>query len=331
MKALVTGAGGFIGSHLTELLLDKGWEVNALVRYNSKADIGYLKEITQKSNRKFEIFSGDIRDAGLIKEAAAGCDVIFNLAALIGIPYSYLAPESYLYTNVHGCMNILEYAKYNKGIKIVQTSTSEVYGTAQFVPITEQHPLVGQSPYAATKIAADQLALSYEKSFDIDVTIARPFNTYGPRQSMRAVLPTIAAQCLNPNQKVIKLGSLRPTRDFNYVKDTCRGFLAIAESNRVKGETINIASQYEVSIGECVEIIQGLIGTKKEVITDDQRKRPEKSEVYRLFGSNELIQKMTSWKPEYSGVDGLERGLKNMIKWMELQKGFIGDSTSYMV
>lgn len=331
MKALVTGAGGFIGSHLSELLLAEGWGVNALVRYGSKSDIGYLKEIKNEKGNKLNIFFGDIRDPGNIKEAAKGCDIIFNLAALIGIPYSYIAPESYLYTNIHGCMNILEYAKKNTGVKIIQTSTSEVYGTAQFVPINEKHPLVGQSPYAATKIAADQLSISYAKSFDLDVTIARPFNTYGPRQSMRAVLPTIAAQCLNQEQKTIKLGAIKPTRDFNYVEDTVRGFLAIATAENLRGEVVNIASQYEISIEDCVKIIQEIVGTNKAVVADDMRMRPRSSEVFRLYGSNQLIKEKTQWRPKYAGVEGLRKGLEKMVRWQQVSQENNEKSTSYMV
>lgn len=331
MKALVTGAGGFIGSHLTEQLIREGWEVNALVRYNSKGDAGYLSESIQGSNRDLNIYYGDIRDPGIVNKAAKGCDVIFNLAALIGIPYSYDAPESYLLTNVHGCLNILEYAKKNPEVRLIQTSTSEVYGTAQFVPITESHPLVGQSPYSASKIAADQLALSYNKSFGLDITIARPFNTYGPRQSMRAVLPTIISQCLSENSKEIKLGSLSPTRDFNYVADTVQGFIKIARSSSLKGSVVNIASEYEISIGECVEIIQGILGTNKEIRSEDLRMRPKDSEVFRLFGSSKLLQEATDWKPAYSGKEGLQRGLETMIRWFKSTKSCNERNASYMV
>ncbi|MDF2684729.1 MAG: NAD-dependent dehydratase, partial [Brevibacillus sp.] len=261
-----------------------------------------------------EVFVGDIRDPHGVKQAMKGCDVVFHLAALIAIPYSYHSPDTYVDTNIKGTLNILQAARELNVEKVVHTSTSEVYGTARFVPITEEHPLQGQSPYSASKIGADQMALSFYSSFDLPVSIIRPFNTYGPRQSARAVIPTIITQ-IAAGQRSIKLGSLHPTRDFNYVKDTVRGFIAVAQSDRSVGEVINIGSNYEVSIGQTVEFIAEVMGQKIEIETEDKRLRPEKSEVERLWASNSKAKELLDWEPAYGGTDGFKRGLAETIKW----------------
>lgn len=314
-KILVTGAGGFIGSHLVETLVLDGCDVRAFVRYNSKNSFGWLDTFPQHIKSNIDIFSGDIRDPYGVKKAITGCDIIFHLAALIAIPYSYHSPETYVDTNIKGTLNVLQAAREQNIGKIVHTSTSEVYGTARFVPITEDHPLQGQSPYSATKIGSDQMALSFYNSFKTPVAIIRPFNTYGPRQSARAVIPTIISQ-IAKGEKKIKLGALHPTRDFNYVKDTVRGFIAIAKSDRSIGEVINIGSNFEVSIGDTVRIIAETIGKKIEIITDDQRIRPEKSEVERLWADNTKAKRLTGWEPEYSGLDGFKKGLAETAVWL---------------
>lgn len=308
MKALVTGADGFIGSHLTEMLLEKGYKVKALAQYNSFNNWGWLEDIPENEN--MEIVSGDIRDPHFCKEIVKDVDLIFHLAALIAIPYSYVAPDSYLDTNVKGTLNICQAAKENGNIQIIHTSTSEVYGTAQYVPIDEKHPKQPQSPYSASKIGADAMALSFYNAFKLPVTIARPFNTYGPRQSARAVIPTIITQIVSGIKK-IKLGDISPTRDFNYVKDICRGFIAIAKSDKTLGKDINLSSNYEISIGDTLNLIKKLMDSDVEFITDEQRLRPEKSEVFRLWGDNSLIKKLTDFEPIYS----LEEGLKETIEW----------------
>lgn len=313
-KILVTGADGFIGSHLTEELIRMGCSVRALVCYNSFNSWGCLDNLPQEVKDNIEFFQGDIRDPHSVREAVKGCDVIMHLAALVAIPFSYQSPGSYIDTNVKGTLNILQAARDFDVQKIVQTSTSEVYGTARFVPITEEHPLQGQSPYSASKIGADQLALSFYCSFKTPVAVIRPFNTYGPRQSARAVIPTIIVQ-LASGLKQIKLGSLTPTRDFNYVYDTVRGFISLAESDASLGEVINIGSNFEVSVGETAKIIAEVMGLDAEIIQDPERVRPEKSEVERLWCDNSKAKRLTGWEPLYAGRDGLARGLKETVEW----------------
>lgn len=310
-KVLVTGADGFIGSHLTEMLLEKGYSVKAFTFYNSFNNWGWLDTLPEKKLSEINIFSGDIRDPNGVREAMRGIDMVFHLAALIAIPFSYHSPDSYVDTNIKGTLNVLQAARELETEKIMITSTSEVYGTAQYVPIDEKHPFQGQSPYSATKIGADRLAESFYRSFRLPAAIVRPFNTYGPRQSARAVIPTIITQLL-AGKTEIKLGMLTPTRDFNYVKDTAEGFVAIAESDKTVGEEINIASQREISIGDLASEIIKQINPNAELVCDEQRIRPEKSEVNRLLGSNEKIQKLTNWKPRYS----LEQGLGETIEWI---------------
>ena len=307
-QALVTGADGFIGSHLTELLLEKGYKVRALSYYNSFNYWGWLEDIPE--NRNLEIVSGDVRDPHFCKEIVKGVDIIFHLAALIAIPYSYVAPDSYVDTNVKGTLNICQAAKENGNIRVIHTSTSEVYGTAQYVPIDEKHPKQPQSPYSASKIGADMMAMSFYNAFELPVTVARPFNTYGPRQSARAIIPTIITQIAN-GMKEIKLGDLSPTRDFNFVKDTTRGFMALAESNETIGKEINIASNFEVSMKDTLLLIKQLMNSDVNFISDEQRLRPKDSEVFRLWGDNTLIRELTGFVPEYS----IEQGLKETIEW----------------
>lgn len=310
-KVLVTGADGFIGSHLTELLLEKGYEVRAFTFYNSFNTWGWLDTLSQDKLAEIEIFSGDIRDPNGVREAVKGMDMVFHLAALIAIPFSYHSPDSYVDTNIKGTLNVLQAARELGTERIMVTSTSEVYGTAQYVPIDEKHPFQGQSPYSATKIGADRLAESFYRSFQLPISIVRPFNTYGPRQSARAVIPTIITQLLAGKEE-IKLGSLTPTRDFNYVKDTAAGFAAIAESDRTVGEEINIATQNEISIGELAQEIIGQINPQARIICDEQRLRPEKSEVNRLLGSNEKIKRLTDWQPKYT----FAQGIGETISWL---------------
>lgn len=313
-KVLVTGADGFIGSHLVECLLNKGCEVRAFVFYNSFNHRGWLDAVPEDRLARIEVFAGDIRDPHGVRKAVQGMDVVFHLAALIGIPYSYHSPDTYIDTNIKGTLNIIQAARELGVEKIIHTSTSEVYGTARYVPIDEDHPLQGQSPYSASKIGADQVAFSFYRAFNTPVSIARPFNTYGPRQSARAVIPTIITQIATDNSK-IKLGSLNPTRDFNYIKDTVSGFIAIAESDLTIGEIINIGSNYEISIGELVKLIADVMGKKIAVETDSQRFRPENSEVERLCADNSKIMRLTTWKPAYGNIEGLKRGLKETIDW----------------
>jgi len=308
-KALVTGANGFIGSHLTEMLVEKGYQVKALSQYNSFNNWGWLEDVSCKE--AIEILTGDIRDPHYCKSIAQDVDVIFHLAALIAIPYSYLAPDSYVDTNIKGTLNICQAAKENGNIRVIHTSTSEVYGTAQYVPIDEKHPLQPQSPYSATKIAADAMAMSFYNTFELPVTIARPFNTYGPRQSARAVIPTIITQIAN-GAEAIKLGDLTPTRDFNYVDDTCRGFIALAEESKTIGEVINIGSNFEISIEDTLNIIKELMKSNVEFITEKQRIRPEKSEVFRLWCDNGKIEKLTGFKPQFD----IQQGLQRTIEWI---------------
>ena len=310
-KVLVTGADGFIGSHLTESLLEKGYDVKAFTLYNSFNTWGWLDTLPKEKLNQIEIFSGDVRDSNGVREAMRGVDGVFHLASLIAIPFSYHSPDSYVDTNIKGTLNVLQAARELETERIMITSTSEVYGTAQYVPIDEKHPFQGQSPYSATKIGADRLAESFYRSFNLPVSIVRPFNTYGPRQSARAVIPTIISQLL-AGKKEIKLGSLTPTRDFNYVKDTAAGFIAIAESDQTIGEEINIATQQEISIGELANEIISQINPDAKIVCDEQRLRPEKSEVNRLLGSNEKIKRITNWEPQYT----LGQGIAETIEWI---------------
>ena len=309
-KVIITGGTGFIGSHLVEVCVKNGFDVVAFDRYNSDNNWGYLEYSRYKSN--IEVILGDIRDYDSVFKAMKGCDYVFHLAALIGIPYSYSSPLAYLRTNIEGTYNVLESVKNHNLEQALITSTSETYGSAQYTPIDESHPLVGQSPYSATKIAADQLAISYFRSFELPIKIVRPFNTYGPRQSTRAIIPTIISQALN-NKKIIKLGSLTPTRDLTYVTDTCNGFLEILKSNELFGEITNIGMNKEISIGSLVNLILDQIGISLEILSSNERIRPKKSEVDRLVCDNSKLINKTNWKPEFS----LELGIKNVINWMK--------------
>ena len=316
---LITGADGFIGSHLTENLVKQGYDVRAFVYYNSFNSWGWIDSLPEEIRSKIEIFSGDIRDPNGVRIAMEGCDTVFHLAALIAIPFSYHSPDSYVDTNIKGTLNVLQAVKLLETERVLVTSTSEVYGTAQYVPIDELHPFQGQSPYSATKIGADRLAESFYRSFDLPVTIVRPFNTYGPRQSARAIIPTIITQLLNGFNEV-KLGDLTPTRDLSYVLDTVNGFIEIAKSEKTIGEEINIATQSEISIGDLAHTIINLINPNAKISEDSQRIRPKKSEVYRLFGSNEKLKKLTSWKQKYS----LDKGLKETVEWFKKQDNLKG-------
>ncbi|MCM1266528.1 MAG: NAD-dependent 4,6-dehydratase LegB [Bacteroidales bacterium] len=310
-KVLVTGADGFIGSHLTEELVRKGYEVRAFAYYNSFNTWGWLDTLPEEIMKHVEVFCGDIRDPNGVRTAMKGMGEVFHLAALIAIPFSYHSPDSYVDTNIKGTLNVLQAARDLDMARVLITSTSEVYGTAQYVPIDEKHPYQGQSPYSATKIGADRLAESFYRSFDLPVSIVRPFNTYGPRQSARAVIPTIITQLL-AGKKEIKLGALTPTRDFNYVKDTANGFIAIAESEKTIGQEINIATQREISIGDLAKEIIAQIDPQAKIICDEERLRPEKSEVNRLLGSNAKIQELTDWKMQYT----FEEGIAETIAWI---------------
>lgn len=318
-KILITGADGFIGSHLTEALVRAGYDTKAFVLYNSFNSWGWLDSCSPEVNGKFEVFSGDVRDPNGVRAAMKGCDAVLHLAALIAIPYSYHSPDTYVDTNIKGTLNIVQAAK-DLGIKkVIHTSTSEVYGTAHFVPITEEHPLQGQSPYSASKIGADQIAMSFYSSFDTPVSIIRPFNTYGPRQSARAVIPTIITQIAKGIRK-IKLGAIHPTRDFNYVKDTVSGFLAALNSDKGIGQVINLGSNYEISVGDTVKTIAELMGVTIEIESDDARFRPEKSEVERLWASNEKAKNLLGWIPEFGGLDGFRKGLQETVDWFRDEK-----------
>lgn len=318
-KVLVTGADGFIGSHLTEELVRKGYEVKAFVYYNSFNTWGWLDSLPSEIMHHVEIFQGDIRDPHGVKQAMKGCGAVFHLAALIAIPFSYHSPDTYVDTNIKGTLNVLQAARELDLERVLVTSTSEVYGTAQYVPIDEKHPYQGQSPYSATKIGADRLAESFYRSFELPVTIVRPFNTYGPRQSARAVIPTIITQLLS-GKKEIRLGSLTPTRDFNYVKDTANGFIAIYQSNKTIGEEINIATQQEISIGQLAEELIRQINPEARIVCDEQRLRPEKSEVNRLLGCNEKIVRLTDWKPQYTFAQGLAETISFLKNNMDKYK-----------
>jgi NAD dependent epimerase/dehydratase len=313
-KILVTGADGFIGSHLTETLVRRGYNVRAFVYYNSFNSWGWLDESPKEIQESIEVFAGDIRDPHGVKEAMKGCEVVFHLASLIAIPYSYHSPDTYVDTNIKGTLNVLQAARELEVEKIVHTSTSEVYGTAQFVPITEDHPLQGQSPYSASKIGADQMAISFYRSFGTPVAIIRPFNTYGPRQSARAVIPTIITQIAS-GKRQIQLGALHPTRDFNYIADTVNGFIKMAECDASVGEVINIGSNYEISIGDTAKLIAEVMGVEIEIVTDEQRLRPEKSEVERLWACNRKAKELLGWEPKYAGREGFKKGLQETAEW----------------
>lgn len=311
-KVLVTGADGFIGSHLVEELLKDGYDVKAFALYNSFNTWGWLDTLPPKTLKEIEVFTGDIRDSNAVRMAMEGMDAVLHLAALIAIPFSYYAPDTYVDTNIKGTLNVLQTARSLETSRVLITSTSEVYGTAQYVPIDEKHPYQGQSPYSATKIGADRLAESFYRSFDLPVSIVRPFNTYGPRQSARAVIPTIITQLL-AGKTEIKLGSVEPTRDFNYVKDTARGFIDILKSDKTIGQEINIATQREISIGQLAEELVKQINPQAQIICDEQRVRPQNSEVERLLGSNEKIKLLTGWRPQYT----FEEGLAETIDWLK--------------
>lgn len=313
-KILITGADGFIGSHLTEALVLAGYDVRAFVLYNSFNSWGWLDHCIEDVKGKFEVFTGDIRDPNGVRMAMMGCDAVLHLAALIAIPYSYHSPDTYVDTNIKGALNIVQAARDLGVAKVVHTSTSEVYGTARFVPITEDHPLQGQSPYSASKIGADQIVMSFYTSFGMPVATLRPFNTYGPRQSARAVIPTIITQIAN-GKRQIKLGAVYPTRDFNYVADTVAGFIAALESDRSIGEVINIGSNFEISIGDTARTIAQVMGTEIEILTDKQRLRPEKSEVDRLWASNDKARELLGWEPKYGSLEGFRRGLAETVAW----------------
>lgn len=313
-KILVTGADGFIGSHLTEALVRAGHDVRAFVLYNSFGSYGWLEHCAKEVKGHFEVFSGDVRDPYGVKTAMKDRDAVLHLAALIAIPYSYHSPETYVDTNIKGTLNVLQAARELGVERVIHTSTSEVYGTARFVPITEEHPLQGQSPYSATKIAADQLAISFYRSFNLPVVIVRPFNTYGPRQSARAVIPTIITQVAN-GSRTIKLGATHPTRDFNYVSDTVAGFIAALSGDQALGEVVNIGSNFEISVGETAALIGELMGVDLLVQSEDKRLRPELSEVERLWACNEKAGRLLGWQPAYAGREGFRKGLTQTIEW----------------
>ena len=313
-KILVTGADGFIGSHLTEALVRQGYDVRAFVQYNSFNSWGWLDRCAPDVAGKFDVFAGDVRDPHGVRTAMQGCDAVLHLAALIAIPYSYHSPDTYVDTNIKGTLNIVQAARELELAKVIHTSTSEVYGTARFVPITEDHPLQGQSPYSASKIGADQIALSFHCAFGTPVTVIRPFNTYGPRQSARAVIPTVITQIAS-GKRQIKLGAIHPTRDFNYVADTVGGFLAALASAQGAGEVINLGSNFEVSIGDTARVIAEAMNVEIEILTDEQRLRPEKSEVDRLWAANDKAARLLSWRPSYGGLDGFRRGIAETVAW----------------
>ena len=322
-KILVTGADGFIGSHLVEALVRRGHDVRAFVLYNSFNSWGWLDHSEPSIKKNLDIFAGDVRDPYGVKQAMRGFDVVLHLAALIAIPYSYHSPGAYVETNVMGSLHIVQAARELGVEKVVHTSTSEVYGTALYVPIDENHPLQGQSPYSATKIGADQIVLSFYRSFGTPLTVIRPFNTYGPRQSARAIIPTVITQILT-GKKVIRLGALTPTRDFNYIDDTVRGFIAIAESDAAVGQVVNIGSGFEVSIGDTARMIVEELSADVEIVTDEQRLRPQKSEVERLLADNSRAKKLIGWTPEYGGLDGFRRGIRKTIDWFSNPANIVG-------
>ena len=314
MKVLVTGADGFIGSHLTESLVREGYDVKAFVYYNSFNSWGWLDHCQRDVKGGFEVFSGDIRDPHGVRKAMSDCDAVIHLAALIAIPYSYHSPDTYVETNIKGSLNVVQAARDMDLEKVVHTSTSEVYGTAQFVPITEEHPLQGQSPYSASKIGADQIAISFHKSFGTPVSVIRPFNTYGPRQSARAVIPTIISQVAS-GKREIKLGDVRPTRDFNFVEDTVRGFIRALNSDRSVGEVINLGNNFEISIGQLASVIAEQMGVEIQILSDESRIRPANSEVERLWADNTKALRLLDWAPKFSGISGLKQGLEVTARW----------------
>jgi dTDP-glucose 4,6-dehydratase len=318
-KVLVTGADGFIGSHLTESLVRKGYDVRAFTYYNSFSSWGWLDNCADDVRGHFEVVSGDIRDPHGVKTAMRGCTAVLHLAALIAIPFSYHSPDSYVDTNIKGTLNVLQAARELDVARVIHTSTSEVYGSAQFVPITEQHPLQGQSPYSATKIAADQMAYAFHNSFKLPVTIVRPFNTYGPRQSARAVIPTIITQLSN-NQGRIKLGATSPTRDFSYVADTADGFIAALQSETSNGSVINLGSNFEISIQEVANLIAEVMKVPVCIESEDIRIRPEKSEVNRLWADNTKAAELLNWSPKYAGLEGFKKGLEKTVSWFSDSK-----------
>jgi NAD dependent epimerase/dehydratase len=313
-KLLITGADGFIGSHLTEAAVRAGYDVRAFVFYNSFGSWGWLEDCSAEVRGKFEVFAGDIRDPYGVRTAMQGCDAVLHLAALIAIPFSYHSPDSYVDTNIKGTLNIVQAARDAGVTRVVHTSTSEVYGTARFVPITEEHPLQGQSPYAASKIGADQIAMSFQRSFGTPVTVLRPFNTYGPRQSARAVIPTIITQIAS-GRRAIRLGALQPTRDFSHVSDTVAGFLAALRCERGAGEVINLGTGFEISIGDAAHLIATVMGVEIEITADQQRLRPQTSEVERLCAASGKARELLGWRPQYTGLDGLKRGLTETAAW----------------
>ena len=322
-KILVTGADGFIGSHLTEALVRAGHDVRAFVLYNSFNSWGWLDRCGADVKGRFEVFAGDVRDPNGVRTAMKDCDAVLHLAALIAIPYSYHSPDTYVDTNIKGTLNIVQAARDLGVRRVVQTSTSEVYGTARFVPITEEHPLQGQSPYSASKIGADQIAMSFHASFGTPVTLLRPFNTYGPRQSARAVIPTIITQ-IAAGQRCIKLGAVHPTRDFNFVSDTVAGFIRALDAERAVGEVINLGSNFEISIGDTARTIAEVMGVDIDLITDDRRLRPEGSEVERLWASNTKARELLGWQPAYGGRDGFLRGLAETVEWFRQPANLAG-------
>jgi NAD dependent epimerase/dehydratase len=313
-KVLITGADGFIGSHLTEYMVRQGYDVRAFVYYNSFNSWGWLDHAPKDIKGSLDVFAGDIRDPHGVRKAMQGCDIVLHLAALIAIPYSYHSPDTYVDTNVKGTLNVVQAARELGVQKVVHTSTSEVYGTARFVPITEEHPLQGQSPYSATKIGADQIAMSFYSAFDTPVSIIRPFNTYGPRQSARAIIPTIISQIASGKRR-LGLGAMHPTRDFSFVMDTVRGFVAIAESDKSIGEVINLGSNFEISIGDTLKLIAEVMDADVEIVTEQERLRPEKSEVERLWADNSKAKLLAGWEPGYGGREGFKRGLAETVKW----------------
>ena len=316
-KILVTGADGFIGSHLTELLLRRGYDVRPFVLYNSFNSCGWLDELPEELRSELDVFAGDIRDPSGVRKAMQGCDAVLHLAALIAIPYSYHSPDTYIDTNVKGTLNVLQAARELGFRRVIHTSTSEVYGTARFVPITEEHPVLGHSPYSASKIGADQLAYSFYASFGLPVVIVRPFNTYGPRQSARAVIPTIIGQ-IAKGERRLKLGAVHPTRDFSYVADTANAFLCALNSDAALGEVVNFGSNFEISIGDTVKLIAEVMGVEVAIETDQERLRPEKSEVQRLWASNSKAREMFGWTPAYGGLAGFRRGLEETARWFSV-------------
>lgn len=329
-KILVTGADGFIGSHVVEYLTDLGYDVRAFVLYNSFSSWGWLDTLPPHFRQNIDIFAGDVRDSNGVRKAMHGCDAVLHLAALIGIPYSYHSPDTYVDTNIKGTLNILQAARDLNVLRVVHTSTSEVYGTARFVPMTEEHPLEGQSPYSATKIGADQLALSFYRSFGLPVSVLRPFNTYGPRQSARAVIPTIISQ-LAAGSRQIRLGAVHPTRDFSYVLDTVRAFKAVLASEAAVGQVLNGGSGFEISVGDTARLIAERMGIEMEIVCDTERLRPKDSEVGRLFADNSRLRALTGWQPEYGGREGFGRGLDATIAWFSRTENAVQKTGKYLI